>query len=322
MRAKELDARTDLFSFGAVVYEMATGALPFRGESSGVIFHEILDRAPVAAGRLNPDIPADLERIINKAIEKDRELRYQSAADIRTDLQRLKRDTDSARLPIATSGVIGVGEQRRIWWKLVVPAAIAVAALAASGYFYLHRKPKLTDKDTIVLSDFTNTTGDAVFDGTLKQGLAVQLEQSAFLSLVPDERVQQTLRRMSQPPDAKLTLEIARELCQRTGGTAVLNGSIAKIGTQYLLTLNTDNCVSGESMASTEAHASDKNRVLEALGTAASEIRTKFGESLSSVQKFDTPLEQATTPSLEALQAYSFGWKTLALGERRGQTLL
>ena len=192
---------------------------------------------------------------------------------------------------------------------MLVPAALVLVALAAGGYFYFHRTPKLTEKDTIVLADFTNTTGDAVFDGTLRQGLSVQLEQSPFLSIISDQQIQQTLKMMGQKPDAKLTPEIARELCQRTGSAAVLEGSIAQIGTQYLLTLKAVNCVSGESLASTEAQASDKNHVLDALGKTASEIRNKLGESLSMVQKFDTPLEQATTPSLEALKAYSSGHK-------------
>ncbi len=307
-RGEELDARTDLFSFGAVLYEMTTGRTAFAGNSAAVIYEAILNRTPVPASHVNQEIPPKLDEIIGKALEKDRKLRYQSAADIRTDLQRLKRDRESARLPATTSAVVVVSEPRGMWWKAGVPAALVVAALAAASYFYFHRTPKLTDKDTIVLADFANTTGDPVFDGTLRQGLSVQLEQSPFLSIISDQQMQRTLQMMGQKSDAKLTTAIARELCQRTASAAVLDGSIAQIGTQYLLTLKAIDCVSGESLASSEAQASDKNHVLDALGKTASEMRKKLGESLSTVQKFDTPLEQATTPSLEALQAYSLGW--------------
>ena len=313
VRGEELDSHTDLFSFGVVLYEMVTGVLPFRGDTSGVITEAILNRVPVAPVRLNPDVPGKLEEIINKALEKDRKLRYQNAADIRTDLQRLKRDTESGREAIATSwtGLKPISKSARSGWVGVTGGAVLVVALAASSFWWLsgRKAHALTGKDTIVLADFTNTTGDPVFDGTLRQGLTVQLEQSPFLSLISEQRIQQTLRLMGQSPDAKLMPEIARDLCQRTGSKAVLTGSIAQIG-QYSLIVNAVNCSNGETLASAEARASDKNHVLDALGKVATDMRAKLGESLSTVHKLDTPVEQATTPSLEALQAYSLGWKT------------
>ena len=316
VRAKELDARTDLFSFGAVLYEMATGTLPFRGESTGVIFDGIMNHAPLLPLRLNPDIPPKLEDIINKALEKDRNLRYQSAAEIRADLQRLKRDTDSGRAAVATvaAELKPAKNSPRFRWAVAAGATIVVAGLAVGGWLFFSRKAHaLTDKDTIVLADFANTTGDTVFDGTLRQGLSVQLEQSPFLSIVSDQQIQQTLRMMGQPQDARLTSDIAREICQRTSSAVVLDGSIAEIGTQYNLILKAVNCSSGESLASTEAQASDKNHVLDALGKAATEMRSRLGESLGSVRGFDAPLEQATTPSLEALQAYTLGQKAFLM---------
>ncbi len=315
-RGEELDARTDLFSFGTVLYEMATGRMAFSGKTTAIIHEAILNRPPIPVARLNPELPPKLEEIITKALEKDRKLRYQSAADIRTDLQRLKRDSDSGRTAVAPSEA-RVKPAKKSWvhWIAFTGTTILLIGVAVGGWLFFSRKAHaLTDKDTIVLADFTNTTGDAVFDGTLRQGLSVQLEQSPFLSIISDQQIQQTLQMMGQNPDAKLTPEIARELCQRTGSATVLDGSIGQIGTQYLLTLKAVNCASGESLASTVAQASDKNHVLDALGKTASEIRNKLGESLSTVQKFDTSLEQATTPSLEALQAYSAGYRA-AIGE-------
>jgi tetratricopeptide (TPR) repeat protein len=302
---KALDARTDLFSFGVVLYQMATGVLPFGGDTSGAIFDAILHKNPVSCLRLNPTLPEDLERIVSKCLEKERELRYQHASEIRTDLQRLKRDTDSGRVLTREKPATEKSVTRR--WKLVAPAVLSALAVFLLVYFYAHRTPKLTDKDTMVLADFSNATGDPVFDGTLRQGLAVQLEQSPFLSIVSDERVQQTLGLMGRQADTRLTPEVAQEVCERTGSAAVLEGSIAEIGAQYLLLLKAVNCSSGNTIASTEAQASDKNHVLDALGKIASSIRTKLGESLGTVEKFDTPLAQATTPSLEALKDLSDG---------------
>jgi eukaryotic-like serine/threonine-protein kinase len=312
VRAMPLDARTDLFSFGVVLYEMATGLPPFRGDSPGLIFDAILNRPPVPAVRLNPGVPAEWERIIDKCLEKDRDLRYQSASDIRADLQRLKRDTDSGRVaPTRPAEAIAVSPTRR---KAMAAASAALLAILAAGYLYSRRPAIFTDKDTIVLADFTNTTGDPVFDGTLRQGLAVQLQQSPFLSLISEERVQGVLRLMGQPPDARLTPELARGICERTASSAVLDGSIASLGSQYVLGLRAKNCRTGDVLDEEQVQAARKEDVLNALSQAASRFRTRVGESLATVGKHDTPLEEATTPSLDALKAYSAASRILSAG--------
>ena len=313
VRGEEVDVRSDLFSFGVVLYEMATGVPPFRGETFGVIAEAILNRTPVAPIRFNPQLPPRMEEIISKALEKDRKLRYQNAAEIRADLQRLARDSQSVRaatFEVEKSPEIS-GKNKENRTAILAVATIIVAATVCGWLFFSRKAHALTDKDTIVIADFTNTTGDPVFDDALRQGLSVQLEQSPFLSIIPDQQIQQTLGLMGHSPDTKLTPAIARELCQRIGSSAVLDGAIAKIGTQYDLILKAVNCESGESLASTQAPASDKNHVLEALGITASNIRKKLGESLATVKKFDTRLDQATTPSLDALKDFSSGHKIL-----------
>lgn len=299
---KDLDVRTDLFSFGVVLYEMATGALPFHGATFGAISHSILSVSPTAPVRLNPQVPPKLEEIISKCLEKDARLRYQHASELRTDLQRLRRDTGATSLPATSLPQSAIPVNR---WKMILPPVAAVLAIAVATYFYLHRAPQLTDKDTIVLADFVNTTSDPVFDGTLRQGLAVQLQQSPFLSLVSEEHIQQSLRLMAKPPDTRITPDLARELCERTAGAAVIDGSISSLGSQYVLGLRARNCRTGDTLAEEQAQAPRKEDVLNVLSQVAGKLRTRLGESLTTVQKHNIPLPEATTSSLEALHAYA-----------------
>jgi tetratricopeptide (TPR) repeat protein/predicted Ser/Thr protein kinase len=327
VKAKTLDARTDLFSFGAVLYEMATGRLPFEGASSGEICGAILHQQPVAISSLNPDFPAGLELIVGKALEKDRELRYQHASEMRTDLQRLKRDIEAGQAQVASSGAVVVAaDEQRVELRSTgrtrasapprafsradgyIVAALLVAALIAGGFYYRSRQHAahvLTEKDTIVLADFANSTGDPVFDDTLKTALTVSLRQSPFLNVLSDSDVAKTLQQMTRPAGTRLTPDVTRELCQRAGSKAYLAGSIGSLGSEYVLGLKAVNCQTGDTLAEEQVTAASKEKVLDALGGAASRLRGELGESLATVQKFDVPLVQATTSSLEALKAFS-----------------
>ncbi len=301
-----LDARTDLFSLGVVLYEMATGVLPFRGNSSGAIFDAILHQSPVAPVRLNHNLPVQLQEIIDKALEKDRNLRYQHAADLRADLQRLKHDTGSGRVGISVAGAKGPTTPRRRWIAPVA-AAIVTAVLIAGGLFWrAQRKPGLTDRDTIVLTDFVNTTGDPMFDDTLKAALGIQLEQSPFLNVLSDRKIGDSLKMMNHPAGERITQELGREVCIRTGSKALLTGSVAALGSHYAIALRATECQSGDSLASVQTEADSRELVLRALSHAATTLRKKLGESLPSVQ-ITKPLDQATTSSLPALQAWNEG---------------
>jgi serine/threonine protein kinase len=312
VRAKELDARTDLYSFGAVLYEMGTGTLPFRGESSGVIFKAILDSAPVPPIRFNPDIPAKLEEIVHKALEKDRNLRYQHASEIRSDLLRLKRDTETGQTAAAsgrheaTDGVARRAGAKLGW--ILLPALLAVVVIGGGLYYRSHQNKPLTEKDTVVLGDFENKTGDPVFDDALKQALAVALAQSPFLNVVSERKVSETLQMMGHGASDRITADVGRELCLRTGSKALLAGSISGLGTHYLIDLNAVACGTGDSLAKEQAEASSKEEVLKALGRASSSLRAQLGESLPSVQKFN--VSEVTTSSLEALKSYTVGVNT------------
>ena len=317
-RGQEIDARSDLFSFGEVLYEMATATPAFAGATPAVIFEGILTKQPPAPSQLNGNVPPEFDRIVAKALEKDRETRYQSAAELRADLKRLKRETETGRTAVGVTGVIGAApaspesrRARRITRALWIGAPLATLAVIAGVVLWQsQRTPALTERDTVVLADFRNRTGDAMFDDTLNEALAVQLRQSPYLNLLPEQQVQATLRLMGRQPMEALTPEVAGEICQRNGAKAMLSGTIGNIGNRYLLTLSAQDCVSGAVLAEEQVNADGKDEVITALGIGVSAFREKLGESLASVQRYDQNIEMATTTSLAALKAYSQGMTT------------
>ena len=375
VRGKELDTRSDIFSFGVVLYEMATGVLPFRGDTTGVIFAEILNRAPQSPLRYNPDMPDELRNVISRALEKDRDLRYQHASELRSELKRLQRNstgqtsaftdlpeepealdtkpstksavrrssksqrvsatalktTTQVKAKTASSGRVSAARNvedfeevdleeaaaeepaRKFPWKILVAALVALTLGIGGGvYWFLrpHGAGKLTDRDTVVLADFANSTQDTVFDDTLKQALAIQLGQSPFLNVLSDQKIAATLKLMNKSRTEQLTQDVAREVCMRADGRAVLSGSIVSVGNQYLIGLKAIDCQTGDVLANADAQAENRDRVLKALDKAGDDLRQKLGESLASVERFSKPLDQATTGSLEALKAFSDGRRT------------
>ena len=319
-RGEELDGRTDLFSLGLVLYEMATGRQAFGGQTTAVVFDAILNRQPPDPRLINPVVPEELHRLILRLLEKDRRLRFQTAADVVAELGRIRRDTsasgytaaataavppDVATAPSSQSGVAPAASQAKAKW--IVPAAAAlVVAIAAVAYLATRTAPPpaFAERDTVVIADFDNKTGDAVFDDALRQAVAVQLQQTPFITLLPDQRVQGTLRLMQRNPDDAVTSTVAREICQRTGAKATVEGSIAPLGSAYVISIGVHNCASGAPLAQQQVQAASKEEVLATLGGAVTELRQDLGESLASIKKYDVPVTETTTKSLEALRAY------------------
>src|SRR5437763_2703068 len=337
-RGLAVDARTDIWSLGVMIYEMAAGRQPFEGETASDVMSLILQKEPPPLAHSLPEVPAELERITRKALRKDKEERYQTIKDLLIDLRNLRKELElsaemersapptgtamsSGQSAAATAHSASSAEYIVAEIKQHKRAAVGALALiliaSAASFFYFHRTKAsaLTEKDTILIADFVNTTGDAVFDGALKQALAVQLEQSPFLNIFPDERVQETLRLMNRPPETRVTRDVAREICERQGLKAMLVGSIAPLGSHYVIALDAVNARTGDVLDREQTEAESKEQVLSVLGKTATHLREKLGESLSLIQKFDAPIEQATTSSLDALKAFTTGTERYMAGK-------
>ena len=350
-RGLKIDARTDIFSLGAVLYEMITGEKAFKGETSSDVIASVLTSRTPPLSQFASDVPLELEHLVRKALKKDRGKRYSTASDMLLDLRRLKQKRElmfelerttspdlrrsvvspiqavptvaerisptaerSASQRWTTESVVSQIKRHRLSAALVI--GILVLGAIAAGSFYSRHTPPLSNKDTILIAEFVNTTGDPIFDGTLKQALSVQLAQSPFLNIFPEERIREALGYMDKPPDERLTRQIAREICQRQGIKAMLVGNIASLGSHYVITIEAIT-QSGESIAREQSQAESKEQVLASLGAVTSRLRQKLGESLSSIQNYDVPIEQATTSSLEALKAFTMGNEERGKGRER-----
>jgi eukaryotic-like serine/threonine-protein kinase len=301
VRGEDLDGRSDIFSFGVVLFEMATGIHPFRGNTSGAISGAILYQTPMGPSLSNSQLSPKLDEIIAKALQKDRDLRYQHAANLGADLRRLRRDPENSQSRARVA-------PKRILWKIAAVALLVIAVVGSALVYYFHSQHPLTERDTVVLADFNNQTTDPIFSDTLKQAFSTELGQSPFLNVMSDRKINETLQMMRRPSGDRITLDVGREICQRNGAKALLNGTISSLGSVYLISLNAVACSTGENLAEEQAEAGSKEDVLKALSQASSRLRIRLGESLPSVQKYETPVE-ATTSSLEALQNYSLGLK-------------
>lgn len=316
-QGQQLDARTDIFSFGATLFEMATGFIAFHSRSLAGTFEAILNRQPEALTKLNHRMPPRLQEITEKCLEKDPKLRYQNAAEIRTDLLRLKRALEKPALPVTAPPASPITQFTRRPITLLTLLVVLVSSIVVFFYVRARQATRITEKDAVVLADFTNTTGEPVFDHTLKEALATSLEQSPFVNVLSDLRVSETLTEMKRDLGVPITADIAREICLRTSCKAVLTGSIAALGSHYAVQLKATNCLSGDVLARADAEAKSRETVLNVLSQASTSLRSSLGETLHSVQKHQQPLEEATTSSLEALQAYSDG---VRISRQRGES--
>ncbi|HSE16662.1 MAG TPA: protein kinase [Pyrinomonadaceae bacterium] len=352
-RGKPVDARSDIWSLGVVIYEMIAGRTPFEGETSTDVIVAITQKEPPPLARFAPDVPAELDWIVMKALRKDRDERYQTIKELITDLRRLKQrlefqsELERSAAPasftrskisdfpgaptvaqqavptlektishVSSAEYIATGIKRHKLAAALI-ALFLVVVSASAFYLYKRNSHPLKERDTILLTDFVNTTGEPVFDGTLKQALAVNLGQTPFLNLFSEDRVRETLRFMGRSPDDRITRDVGREICERQGIKAMLTGTIASLGSHYVITLEALNPRSGDPIAREQIEAESKERVLASLGTAALNLRKKLGESLSSMQKYDVNIEQATTSSLEALKAFAMANEERAKGRAR-----